>query len=240
VLRAQGSADRAGSEKAYLKIDLEFAGLAVPLIRSIAATWTKERGGLSHDELTAITAELWNSELFEARLAAEILLERNAGLLRPADLDLIEHFLRHSGTWALIDGLAANVAGELAEHFPAEAEPTLDRWAVDQDFWIRRSALLALLRPLRRGGGDFERFARYADLMLDEREFFIRKAIGWVLRETAKRQPNLVAQWLAPRLHRVSGVTIREAVKPLPPPLRDQLLAGYREKRPLGDLVWES
>jgi 3-methyladenine DNA glycosylase AlkD len=240
VLRAQGSADRAGSEKAYLKIDLEFAGLAVPLIRSIAATWTKERGGLSHDELTAITAELWNSELFEARLAAEILLERNAGLLRPADLDLIEHFLRHSGTWALIDGLAANVAGELAEHFPAEAEPTLDRWAVDQDFWIRRSALLALLRPLRRGGGDFERFARYADLMLDEREFFIRKAMGWVLRETAKRQPDLVTQWLAPRLHRVSGVTIREAVKPLPPPLRDQLLAGYREKRQLGDLVWES
>jgi 3-methyladenine DNA glycosylase AlkD len=240
VLRERGSPDRAGSEKAYLKVDLEFAGLAVPVIRSTVRTWVKERGGLSHDDLIGITQELWTSDLFEARLAAEIMLEGNAKLLRPADLDLIEHFLRHSGTWALIDGLAANVAGELAEQFPAETEPTLDRWAGDQDFWIRRSALLALLRPLRRGGGDFERFARYADLMLDEREFFIRKAIGWVLRETAKRQPDLVAQWLAPRLHRVSGITIREAVKPLAPPLRDQLLAGYREKRPLGDLVRES
>ena len=240
ALREKGSPDRAGSEKAYLKIDLEFAGLAVPVIRSVVLIWIKERGGLSHDDLTGITQQLWTSELFEARLAAEIMLERNAKLLVPADLDLIEHFLRHSGTWALIDGLAANVAGALAEHFPAEVEPTLDRWAGDQDFWIRRSALLALLRPLRRGGGDFERFARYADAMLDEREFFIRKAIGWVLRETAKRQPDLVAQWLAPRLHRVSGVTIREAVKPLPPPLRDQLLAGYREKRPLGGLLRKS
>src|SRR5580704_2299521 len=109
TLREQGSPGRAGSEKAYLKIDLEFAGLAVPLIRSIVAGWIKERGGLSHDELTAITRELWTSQLYEARLAAEIMLERNARLLVPADLNLIEHFLRHSRTWALIDGLAANV-----------------------------------------------------------------------------------------------------------------------------------
>jgi 3-methyladenine DNA glycosylase AlkD len=58
-----------------------------------------------------------------------------------------------------------------------------------------------------------------------EREFFIRKAIGWVLRETAKKHPDLVADWLAPRLHRASGVTIREAVKWLPAAIRDALLA---------------
>jgi len=69
--------------------------------------------------------------------------------------------------------------------------------------------------------------------MLAEREFFIRKAIGWVLRDTAKRRPGLVAGWLAPRVHLASGVTVREAVKPLPPGVRDLLLAGYREKRPV-------
>jgi hypothetical protein len=87
--------------------------------------------------------------------------------------------------------------------------------------------------PLRRGAGDFVRFSRYADQMLEEREFFIRKAIGWILRETAKKRPALVADWLAPRLHRASGVTVREAVKPLAPAVRDQLLAGYRDKRPI-------
>jgi 3-methyladenine DNA glycosylase AlkD len=62
-----------------------------------------------------------------------------------------------------------------------------------------------------------ETFARYADGMLSEREFFIRKAIGWVLRETGKKRPELVAAWLAPRAHRASGLTVREAVKYLPP-----------------------
>ena len=69
--------------------------------------------------------------------------------------------------------------------------------------------------------------------MLAEREFFIRKAIGWVLRDTARRRPGLVAGWLAPRVHLASGVTVREAVKPLPPDVRELLLAGYREKRPV-------
>ncbi|HEY2690168.1 MAG TPA: DNA alkylation repair protein, partial [Streptosporangiaceae bacterium] len=66
------------------------------------------------------------------------------------------------------------------------------------------------------------------------KEFFIRKAIGWILRDTAKLRPALVAQWLEPRAHRASGVTIREAVKPLPPDVRDQLMAAYRAGRKAG------
>jgi hypothetical protein len=54
-----------------------------------------------------------------------------------------------------------------------------------------------------------------------------------LLRETAKTRPGLVAGWLDPRVHRASGVTVREAVKPLPPDLRAKLLSGYREKRPV-------
>jgi 3-methyladenine DNA glycosylase AlkD len=118
--------------------------------------------------------------------------------------------------------------GSLVERFP-ELLVTLDRWATDEDFWIRRSALLSLLVPLRRGElAHFERFAGYADAMLAEREFFIRKAIGWVLRETGKRQPDVVATWLAPRAGRVSGVTMREAVRWLPASQREALLAAHR------------
>ena len=61
--------------------------------------------------------------------------------------------------------------------------------------------------------------------MLDEREFFIRKAIGWVLRETSKQRPELVYEWLLPRAHRASGVTIREAVKYLSEDQRAGILA---------------
>ena len=242
-----GSAERAAQEKAYLKSDREFAGVSMPAMRALVTSGLAARaaGAVpslgsgrpsplagSRDEVTSLVTQLWASPLHECRQCAVVLLERTSAVLIPADLDLVEEFLRTARTWALVDGLAANVAGDLVDRYP-ELTGTLDRWARDDDFWLRRSALLALLGPLRRGGGDFARFAGYADAMLGEREFFIRKAIGWVLRETARKRPGLVAGWLGPRVHRASGVTVREAVKPLPAAARAALLAGYRDKRPV-------
>ncbi len=165
--------------------------------------------------------------IHERRLAAVEILVHRAGLLEAGDLGWIETLIRGAKTWALVDSLAIKVAGSLVERFP-ELGRDLDRWASDGDFWVRRSALLALLVPLRRGDGDLERFARYADGMLEEREFFVRKAIGWVLREISKQRPDWVAAWLAPRAARVSGVTLREAVKYLPAGERQALTAAPR------------
>jgi 3-methyladenine DNA glycosylase AlkD len=147
--------------------------------------------------------------------------------LGPDDAPLLEWLLRESHTWALVDVLAASVMGGLVERY-SELGAVLDRWAADDDFWLRRSALLTLLVPLRQGRGDFDRFGRYADAMLDEREFFIRKAIGWVLRDTGRKRPNLVYDWLLPRAARASGVTIREALKPLSATQRSTIEAARR------------
>jgi 3-methyladenine DNA glycosylase AlkD len=145
--------------------------------------------------------------------------------LLASDMALLERLLREARTWALVDGLAASVVGPLVERDPKAAD-MLDRWAVDEDFWLRRSALLALLVPLRRGEGDFERFSTYADAMLDERELFVRKAIGWVLRDTARKRPEMVYDWLLPRATRAAPVTLREAVKPLSDEQRDMILSA--------------
>jgi 3-methyladenine DNA glycosylase AlkD len=143
-----------------------------------------------------------------------------------ADLVLVERLLREAQTWALVDGLAPGIAAPLVERYPALGT-TLDRWAADEDFWLRRSALLALLPALARGEGDYERFSRYADAMLGEREFFIRKGIGWVLRETARKRPRLVYEWLLPRAQRASGVTIYEAVRWLSEAEREAILSRH-------------
>ena len=226
-LRAAGSPQRAVRERAYLKSDLEFFGVPVPVTRAAIRSWCRARPALGHDELVAVAAALWQRPVFDRRMAAEMLLELNPALIGPGDVPLIERMLREARTWALVDSLAADLMGGLVERYPALTE-VLDRWAADADFWIRRSALLALLGPLRRGAGDFGRFSRYADQMLTEKEFFIRKAIGWVLRETAKKRPALVADWLAPRIRQVSGVTLREALKPLPPDVKTALEAARR------------
>jgi 3-methyladenine DNA glycosylase AlkD len=230
ALRDAGDPGRAEREKRYLKSELQHVGASVPAIRRIIRAELAHHGPLSHDELIDLVTALWARRVHECRMAAVELLELRREVLRAADIDLVERLLRESRTWALVDGLAASVVGDLVERYP-ELSRTLDRWSTDEDFWIRRSALLALLLPLRRGQGDFERFGRYADAMLEEREFFIRKAIGWVLRDTARKRPDLVFQWLAPRAARASGVTIREAQKHLSAEQRGGIAAS-RSFRP--------
>ena len=229
-LAAAGDPKRAEQEQRYLKSDLRHFGASVPATRKIVKAALAAQPQLGHGELVRTVEALWARPVHECRAAAVELLDLRADLLVPEDIALIERMLRESRTWALVDGLAASVAGPLVERFP-ELAATLDAWAVDADFWIRRSALLALLLPLRAGGGDFHRFGRYADEMLGEPEFFIRKAIGWVLRDTSRRRPDLVFGWLLPRAATASGVTVREAVKRLAPEQREAILAAYREGR---------
>ena len=230
-LAAVGTPERAEGEKAYLKSDLQFLGATVWQIRAVVKTAAEAGRDMSHDELLALVSALWAKPVFERRMAAVMFLEAFPRILGPRDLDRVERLIRESGTWALVDGLAADVVGAILQADPEGTTPILDKWAADADFWVRRSSLLAELRPLRRDA-PFERFARRADAMLDEREFFIRKAIGWVLREASKRRPDEVMAWLAPRTHRASGVTMREAVKYLQPAVADRLMAAYRERRP--------
>jgi 3-methyladenine DNA glycosylase AlkD len=222
-LRARARPERAAGEKAYLKSSLEHYGTSVPAVRAAVLEVIRPLR-LGHDEVIALAEALWATPVHEHRQAAVEVLEFHVDDLRAADIVVLERLLRESRTWALSDSLAASVVGPLVEREPSLVA-TLDRWSTDEDFWLRRAAMLALLLALRRGEGDFELFGRYADAMLDDKEFFIRKAIGWVLRDTARKRPGLVFDWLLPRARRASGVTFREAVKPLDDAQHAALLA---------------
>jgi 3-methyladenine DNA glycosylase AlkD len=242
ALQAAAVAERAAREKRYLKSDLVHYGVTVPATRSavravLRAAWPD--GAVPPREAVLELADLlWSqppdAPVHERRMAAVEVLGAGVDWLTPRDLAAVEGYLRQARTWALVDGLAVSVAGVLVrtavDRGPAARSAvlaTLDRWAADEDVWIRRSALLAFL-PLLRAGGDPARFLGHADAMLDEREFFVRKAIGWVLRELARRRPEVVASWLLPRARRASGVTWREAVKPLGPDVRALLEEARR------------
>lgn len=204
-------------ERDYLKSNLAHHGVPVPVLHRIARRVGK---GLSRHELTHVVQQLWDEPqdrpVYERRfLAADVTADR-VDVLVPADLALVERLCREARTWAIIDTLAPRVVGPLAERYPAEVGPVLDSWSRDDDFWMRRCALLAHLIPLRQGRGDWTRFTRYADDLLDDREFFVAKAIGWVLRDTGRTRPDLVLGWIEPRITRLQSVSVREALKPLP------------------------
>ena len=224
-LRARATSGRAEHEKAYLKSDLTHYGTSVPAIRSVARSVGSRHPDLSHAELWSLVDALWTAPVHERRLVAVELLDLLHDRLQRRDIARLERLLRQSRTWALVDPLAALVVGRLADRYvPLGA--VLDRWATDRDFWLRRAALLTSLVALRRGEGDFDRFCGRAEAMLEDREFFIRKAIGWVLRDTARKRPDLVYAWLLPRAARASTVTLREAVKPLSEQQRAAVLAA--------------
>jgi hypothetical protein len=174
----------------------------------------KSTGRLDHDELVALVEVLWARPVHERRMVAVKLLALNAGRLGYDDAALLERLVRQSRTWALVDALATSVMARVVDD-DKRFGTVPDRWATDGDFWVRRSALLALLVPLRRGAGDFERFARYADAMLDDREFFVRKAIGGSCGTRRRGAPTWSTGGCCPAPRRASGVTLREAVKPL-------------------------
>src|SRR5438128_10905638 len=197
-LRRHRNPARAAAEKAYLKSDLEFLGVGLPAMRETVRTVKRKNSGLDRRGLVALVRTLWSRPVFERRMTAVLLLEAFQPLLRPVDITLLERFIHQSKTWAFVDELATAIVGPVVERSPILLR-VLDRWSLDDDFWLRRSAMLALLRPLRRGDSDFTQFARYAEAMLPEREFFIGKAIGCVLRGTTEKRPALVYQWLLPR-----------------------------------------
>jgi 3-methyladenine DNA glycosylase AlkD len=227
-LRALTNPERAASERAYLKSPASLGHLGVGLgpLHALVSEVKKANQRPDHDAAWALVDALWAVPVHEHRMLAILLLEAWQRCTVAADLSRLERMLRESHTWAYVDEIAVYLVGPLIAD-DRSLEPILDRWARDANFWIARAAMLARLYPMRKGKLDphFDRFAQHADTLLETKQFFLRKAIGWILREVSKRDPGRVAAWLEPRMGRASGVTIREAVKYLPEDVRNGLLA---------------
>ncbi len=210
--QAEGDPKQAPIQRAYMKTELEFHGVTQPQIRKAARDYCAEHP-LDHQELVQVVDDLFATSFFDLHSAAIAILERRRTLLGRADGDWLISLVRRASCWAHVDWLATKVVPHALDANPSRQ---LRGWAQDELFWVRRTALLAQHDALNAGEGDFEVFAALAVPMLAEREFFIRKAIGWVLREISRRDPAWVATWTERHLSEMSGVTFREAVRRLP------------------------
>ncbi|MFD0271884.1 DNA alkylation repair protein [Streptomyces sp. NPDC127106] len=213
---------RAEQQRAYLHSDLHHLGLGIPDLRRHVTRLRRTLGPVPGPYVCSLARELWRvpdgsgKPVFEYRRAAvEVLVQyAGRGALDAGHLQDIEALLRECRTWALVDPLAVHGAGAIALRVPGpDVGVVLDRWIADPDFWLCRSGLLAMLPAVRAGRPDTGRLTRYADALVDEREFFLRKALGWVLRETSTRDPDFVVDWLDRHGPRVAPLTRKEALR---------------------------
>ncbi len=207
--RAEGNPVSASAQRAYMKSELHFHGVSSAQMRAAARDYCAAHE-LDREALRAVVDELYATDDFDLHSAAVAILERHRKLVAAKDAAWLIELVRSSHCWAHVDWLATKIVPHaLGEDPPAR----LRAWARDRDFWVRRTALLAQLGDLRAGRGDFALFCELALPMLGEREFFIRKAIGWVLREVSKKRPALVREVIAAHGAQMSGLTRREATK---------------------------
>jgi 3-methyladenine DNA glycosylase AlkD len=176
---------------------LRYYGASVGAVRGTVRDAGRKFRPLSHDQVTALSSELWIRPVFELRLAAVVLLQSNQRLLRNSDLTRIERFLRDAHTAALVDPLAVDVVGPLiqglSDQSRARAESILDRWAREPDPWLRRAAILAPLRAVRAASIDADAVLRRTRIAAgDDDSDIVREAVAVLHAELAKIDPGRV------------------------------------------------
>lgn len=200
TLQREGSWERASEQKTRLGSGLRFYGASVGAVRGTIRDAGRRYRGMSHDDIVALSSELWALPVFERRLAAVVLLQSNVSILRASDLTRIEGFAREARLRELVDPLAVDVIGPLVQQLDSrgreKAGVVLDRWVAEGDAWLRRAALLSPLRELRSGGGDWQRFTRHATSVLAgdparAGDDVAREAVTLVVGEMATARPDL-------------------------------------------------
>lgn len=210
ALRAEADPKRAPGQQAYMKSALPFFGVPVPRARRI--TIDAARGIRDAAVLRDAAVRLWDGAVArEQWYAALALLALRPHRGDPAVLPLIEKFVRSGQWWDITDELAHRMA-ELLDADAVAMSAVVRAWMTDENLWIRRLAILSQLG--RRERVDRQLLTDVIEANIADRDFFIRKAIGWALREGARTDPDWVRAFLTghPAL---SPLSVREASKHL-------------------------
>ncbi len=209
-LEAVADPTSAPAMAAYMKHRFEFMGITSAKRRLATKPTMARARRASGDELTAFARDCWNEPEREFQYVGADALNANVARLESRHLDELEELITTRSWWDTVDGLAAWSVGGLvrADHTLVTA---MDRWIGGDDIWLARSAIL---HQLRWGADtDADRLFEYSLRRAGDTEFFIRKAIGWALRQYARTDPDAVRAFV--ERHEFSGLTRREALKHL-------------------------
>lgn len=208
---AHADATRAAGASAYMRDQFPFFGIDA-LTRRTLQREVERTLGLPSDVLT-LAERLWRLNEREYQYAACDILRRPKALrsLTPDDVPRMDRLIVTKSWWDTVDALAPKIVGAILRPFPVLVEQTARRWIDDDNIWLQRSAILLQLDY--KTDTNERLLFELIDRRASSTEFFVRKGAGWALRQYAHVQADHVARYVDERRDRLSGLTIREALK---------------------------
>ncbi len=200
----------AAVQRKYLKNNFDFIGIQKPVLLKVQQDLLKQFPIKHEEELIEVVTQLWQKHEREYHYLACNIAQKFHRLWTPNMFPLFETMIRTKSWWDTVDTIAANLIGPLVARYPL-LKSTLDFWIRDEYMWARRTALIYQLRYKK--NTDYKRLFMYCSATMHEKEFFIRKAIGWALREYSKTNPAHVATFIETNKNNLSYLSIKEGSK---------------------------
>jgi 3-methyladenine DNA glycosylase AlkD len=217
TLRDAGDSEIALGQQAYMKSAMPYHGITAArlkrALRPILATYRPA----DREEWESTVRELWDGATHrEERYAATALARHRAARpwQDPPALVLYRHLVVTGAWWDHVDEVASHLVGGVLAGHRADVTPVMRVWARDDDLWVRRTAVLSQVR--HRADTDTDLLHDAIEANLEDSSFWLRKAIGWALREYSKTDPDWVRAEVGALGERLSGLSRREAVRRLP------------------------
>ncbi len=199
--------------QAYMKSEMPFLGLQAPALRRVCREVIAAHQLSTREDVDTAVRRLWReAEFREERYAALTLAHRYRRLASAETLTLYEELVVTGAWWDLVDSVA-HLAGDLVRRYPSETKPAMRAWSTDENIWKRRVSIICQLGFKQ----DTDVPLLYACIKpsLGSHEFFLRKAIGWALRDYAWHDPREVERYVRENADRLSPLSTREATKHL-------------------------
>lgn len=218
ALADAGDPERAKAQQAYMKSALAFHGVGSPALKALLRPILADPAYRmrTREEWEATVRELWDTATHrEERYAALALTGHRTcrPWQDPSALPLYEHLVTTGAWWDLVDPIASDRVGPILLRFPAQTSPVVRSWAVCDELWLRRAAVICQLKARERT--DPALLHDCIEANLDDPSFSVRKAIGWALRAYAVTDPGWVRAEVERCGPRLSGLSRREALKHL-------------------------
>lgn len=218
-----GDPSRAPRMQAYMKSALPFRGVPSAPLRAITRAVVRAHPLPDRDTWERAVRRLWDQAEYREEWYAALAVAGHRLYRGHQDvdtLDLYRHLVGTGAWWDVVDHVASRLVGDVLAADRARVTPSMESWAVDDDLWLRRTAVLCQLNHQDRADTDLLRHVLTANLEGSPhgREFFIRKAVGWALRQHARTDPGWVHAFVTEHEQRLSGLSRREALKHIGPP----------------------